>query len=118
MTHNATPSIALRLVAGTILLCAVKLWLASVASIFRSTYPLQFDKAGLQVVAIGPYALALAQVAFLSICPPTMQWPLSSGKLAFGFSVACSVVSLAWGIQELGSADSQQVSFWAEAPTI
>lgn len=118
MTYSDTPSMALRVVAGITLLCAVTLWLASVASAFLATHPLQLEKAGLEVVVTGSYANALVHVAFRSTFPPTMWWPLSSGKLAFGFSVAYSVVSLAWGIQELGSADSQQISFWADAPTV
>lgn len=118
MTYSATPSVALRVVAGITLLSAVALWLASIAIVFLSAHPLLFEKAGLEVVAIASYAIAIAQVAFRSICPLSMQWPLSSGKSAFGFSVAYSVVSLAWGFQELGSADSQQVSFSGKAQTI
>ena len=118
MTYSATPSMALHVVAGITLLSAVTLWFASVTSTFLATHPLQFEKAGVEVVAIGSYAIALVQVAFRSTYPPTMRWPLSTGKLAFGYSVAYSVASLAWGIQELGSADSQQITFWAEAPTV
>lgn len=113
-----TPSIALRAVAALTLVAAVTLWCASLTTVFLSVHPLQLEKAGLEVVAIGSWVIALVEVTFRSKFPRTMHWPLSSGRLAFLFSVAYSVVSLAWQLHVLRNDDGQYVSFWVQAPTV
>lgn len=118
MTFFVSPSSGQRAVAALTLLAAVTLWCASLITVFLSENPLQFEKAFMEVVVIGSWACALGQIAFRSKYPTTMLWPLSSGKLAFCFSVAYSGASLACGVFELRSDDVQQILFWVQAPTI
>ena len=117
-TYSNQPSIALRAFAALTLMAAVTLWCASLTTVFLSVHPLQLEKAGLEVVAIGSCVMALAEVTIRSKFPRTMLWPLSSGRLAFLFSVAYSVVSLAWEIPELRNDDGQYISFWVQAPAV